>query len=88
MALLCPSQEGFALQARGLRGEAQPAFSPLDLGSNQGCTRKGLFVLIHQPSRGRLLLSPQMAPGGLEVALAPAPQLCCPSPSSPALSTP
>lgn len=41
-------------------------------------------MLIHQPSRGRLLLQPQMA---LEVAQVPAPQLCCP-PSSSALSTP
>ena len=52
MALPCPSQEAFALQAQGSMGEAQLAFSPLDLGSNQGCAHKGPFVLIHQPSRG------------------------------------
>lgn len=72
MALPCPGQEAFALQAQGSMGEAQLAFSPLDLGSNQGCAHKGPFVLIHQPSRGGLLLPPQVAPGALEVAQVPA----------------
>lgn len=55
-------------------GEAQLAFSPLAVGSDQGCTHRGPFVLIHQPSRGHPLLLPQMGPGGWRW-----PWLCCPA---------
>ena len=58
---------------RGMWGEAQLAFSPLAMGSGQGCTHRGPFVLIRQPSRGRLLLLPQVGGGGP----GPVPWLCC-----------
>lgn len=56
---------------RGMWGEAQLAFSPLAVGSDQGCTHRGPFVLIHQPSRGHPLLLPQMGGGGPGSAVLP-----------------